>query len=31
MLRTIRHGLAGTDDPPEISPDQPEKPLSFAY
>jgi cytochrome d ubiquinol oxidase subunit I len=31
MLRTIRGGLAGTDDPPEISPDQPEKPLSFAY
>ncbi|WUJ71232.1 cytochrome ubiquinol oxidase subunit I [Kribbella soli] len=31
MLRTIRGGLAGTDDPPETSPDQPDKPLSFAY
>ncbi|TDW54818.1 cytochrome ubiquinol oxidase subunit I [Kribbella pratensis] len=31
MLRTIRGGLAGTDDPPEASPDQPDKPLSFAY
>ncbi|WP_371403664.1 cytochrome ubiquinol oxidase subunit I [Kribbella sp. NBC_00662] len=31
MLRTIRGGLAGTDDPPEVSPDQPDKPLSFAY
>ncbi|RZU03532.1 cytochrome bd-I ubiquinol oxidase subunit 1 apoprotein [Kribbella rubisoli] len=31
MLRTIRGGLAGTDDPPETSPDRPDKPLSFAY
>jgi cytochrome d ubiquinol oxidase subunit I len=31
MLRTIRGGLAGTDDPSEASPDQPDKPLSFAY
>ncbi|NUR94066.1 MAG: cytochrome ubiquinol oxidase subunit I [Kribbellaceae bacterium] len=31
MLRTIRGGLAGTDAPPDTSPDQPEKPLSFAY
>jgi cytochrome d ubiquinol oxidase subunit I len=31
LLRTIRGGLAGTDDPPEAAPDQPDKPLSFAY
>ncbi|MFD3405934.1 cytochrome ubiquinol oxidase subunit I [Kribbella sp. NPDC058693] len=31
MLRTIRGGLAGTDEPAEDSPDQPDKPLSFAY
>ncbi|MFI5697854.1 cytochrome ubiquinol oxidase subunit I [Kribbella sp. NPDC051586] len=31
LLRTIRGGLAGTDDPPETEPDQPDKPLSFAY
>ncbi|MER7248852.1 cytochrome ubiquinol oxidase subunit I [Kribbella sp. NPDC000426] len=31
MLRTIRGGLAGTDEPPDTSPDQPDKPLSFAY
>jgi cytochrome d ubiquinol oxidase subunit I len=31
MLRTIRGGLAGTDDPPDTAPDQPDKPLSLAY
>jgi cytochrome d ubiquinol oxidase subunit I len=35
LLRTIRGGLAGTDDPPseapDGSPDQTDKPLSFAY
>ncbi|TDO54107.1 cytochrome d ubiquinol oxidase subunit I [Kribbella sp. VKM Ac-2571] len=31
LLRTIRAGLAGTDAPPESAPDQPDKPLSFAY
>ncbi|GAA3133657.1 cytochrome d ubiquinol oxidase subunit I [Kribbella aluminosa] len=31
MLRTIRGGLAGTDAPPDTGPDQPDKPLSFAY
>ncbi|MGW7686874.1 cytochrome ubiquinol oxidase subunit I [Kribbella sp. NPDC054772] len=31
LLRTIRAGLAGTDEPPETAPDQPDKPLSYAY
>ena len=31
LLRTIRTGLAGTDAPPDTAPDQPDKPLSFAY
>ena len=32
LLRTIRAGLAGTDaPPPDTEPEQPDKPLSFAY
>ncbi|MEU4195938.1 cytochrome ubiquinol oxidase subunit I [Kribbella sp. NPDC026611] len=33
LLRTVRGGLAGTDDPEpaDDKPDQPDKPLSFAY
>jgi cytochrome d ubiquinol oxidase subunit I len=36
MLRTIRKGLAGTDapapqGPPDGSPDEADKPLSYAY